>query len=70
MQPQRFSLHCLIPPYILDVLSKSDDPTVRKQAVEAIEASATARAVRATLSTMPQMAAIPLAGAREASPGL
>jgi len=59
MRPQRFSLHCLIPPYILDVLSKSDDPTVRKQAVEAIEASATARAVRTTLSTMPQMAAIP-----------
>lgn len=59
MRPQRFSLHCLIPPYILDVLSKSADPAVRKQAVDAIEASATARAVRTTLSTMPQMAAIP-----------
>lgn len=59
MRAQRFSLHCLIPPYILDVLSKSEDPAVRKQAVDAIEASATARAVRETLSTMPQMAAIP-----------
>jgi Zn-dependent metalloprotease len=59
MRPQRFSLHCLIPPYILDVLSKSLDPAVRKLAVDAIEASATARAVRTTLSTLPQMAAIP-----------
>ena len=59
MPAQRLSLHCLIPPYILDVLSKSEDPAVRKQAVDAIEASATARAVRTTLSTMPQMAAIP-----------
>jgi len=59
MRAQRFSLHCLIPPYILDILSKSEDPAVRKQAVDAIEASATARAVRATLSTMPQMSAIP-----------
>ncbi len=59
MRPQRFSLHCLIPPYILDALSRSADPRVRKLAVEAIEAAATARAVRTTLSTMPQMAAIP-----------
>jgi Zn-dependent metalloprotease len=59
MPAQRVSLHCLIPPYILDILSKSEDPVVRKQAVDAIEASATARAVRQTLSTMPQMAAIP-----------
>ena len=59
MRPQRFSLHCLIPPYILDALSRSDDPRVRKLAVEAIEAAATARAVRTTLSMMPQMAAIP-----------
>ena len=59
MSTQRFSLHCLIPPYILDALSKSKDPAVRKAAVDAIEASATARAVRTTLSTMPQMAAIP-----------
>ena len=59
MHSPRLSLHCLIPPYILDALSKSEDPAVRKQAVDAIEASATARAVRTTLSTMPQMAAIP-----------
>ena len=59
MHAPRFSLECFIPPYILDALSKSEDPAVRKQAVDAIEASATARAVRTTLSTMPQMAAIP-----------
>lgn len=59
MRVQRSGLHCLIPPYILDALSKSKDARVREGAVEAIEASATARAVRTTLSTMPQMAAIP-----------
>jgi Zn-dependent metalloprotease len=59
MRGQRNSLHCLIPPYILDALSKAEDPAVRKLAIDAIEASATARAVRATLSTFPQMAAIP-----------
>lgn len=59
MRSQRSSLHCLIPPYILDVLSKSEDPVVRQHAVDAIEASATARAVRTTLSAMPEMATIP-----------
>ena len=59
MPAPRSSLHCLIPPYILDALSKAADPVVRQLAIDAIEASATARAVRATLSTMPQMAAIP-----------
>lgn len=65
MRAQRFSLHCLIPPYILDALSKSKDPRVRKLAVDAIEASATARAVRTTLSMMPQMAAIPSPAAKK-----
>ena len=65
MSARRLSLHCLIPPYILDALSRSEDPAVRKQAVDAIEASATARAVRATLSTMPQMAAIPSPAAKK-----
>ncbi len=59
MRVQRFSLHCLIPPYILEALSESKDARVRTLAVDAIEASATARAVRTTLSTMPQMAAVP-----------
>jgi Zn-dependent metalloprotease len=59
MSAHRSSVHCLIPPYILDVLAKSEDPTIRKQAIEAIEGSATARAVRTTLATMPQLAAIP-----------
>lgn len=59
MHQPRNSLHCLIPPYILDALSKSADPRVRQQAIDDIEASATARAVRATLGTMAPMAAIP-----------
>ena len=56
---QTSGLHCLIPPYILDALSKSTDPRIRQQAIDAIEASATARAVRTTLGTMASMAAIP-----------
>jgi Zn-dependent metalloprotease len=56
---QRCCLHCILPPYLLDELAKSADPKVRMLAVEAIAASAEARGVRKTLSTMPQMSAIP-----------
>jgi Zn-dependent metalloprotease len=59
MLAQRSSLQCLIPPYILEALSRSEDPAIRQQAIESIEASATARAVRTTLNAMPRMAAIP-----------
>nr|WP_316639386.1 M4 family metallopeptidase [uncultured Roseateles sp.] len=51
-------LLCIIPPYMLDNLSTSSDAAVRKLAVEAIAASAEARAVRGLLQTMPQMAAL------------
>ena len=52
-------IHCYLPPYILEHLVESDDPEVRRLAVDAIAAAAEARAVRATLATMPIMAAIP-----------
>ena len=65
MHAHRSSLHCLIPPYILDELSESDDPAIRELAIEAIEATATARAVRTTLDKMPDMAAIPSPAAKK-----
>ena len=52
-------IHCFLPPYVLDHLVESDDPEVRRLAVDAIAAAAEARAVRSTLATMPIMAAIP-----------
>lgn len=52
-------LHCILPPYVLDHMSESSDPKVRRAAVKAIEVSSEARAVRATLATMPIMAAVP-----------
>jgi Zn-dependent metalloprotease len=48
-----------LPPYILERLTQSTDPAVRRAAVAAIEASSEVRGVRMTLSMMPAMAAIP-----------
>lgn len=50
-------LLCIIPPYMLDNLSTSSDAAVRKQAVDAIAASAEARAVRTVMQSMPMIAA-------------
>lgn len=52
-------LHCFLPPDILEHMAESDDPDVRRAAVDAIGQSAAFRAVRDTLATMPIMAAIP-----------
>jgi len=52
-------LHCFIPPHVLDHMVESSDPAIRRLAIDAISAGAEARAVRATLATMPMMAAIP-----------
>ena len=46
-------LHCILPPYVLERLSQSDRPQVRRLAVRAIEASAEARAVRRTVGAFP-----------------
>ena len=56
-------IHCFLPPYVLEHLAESDEPEIRRLAIEAIAAAAEARAVRATLATMPMMAAIPSPGA-------
>lgn len=52
-------VHCFLPPDILDTMAQSDDPDVRRVAIEAIGQSAAFRATRDTLATMPIMAAIP-----------
>ena len=55
----RNCLFCIIPPYIFDHMINSKDAAVRKSASEALQSGAAARAIRSTLSTMPQMSAIP-----------
>ncbi len=55
-----------LPPYILKRLSQSADEAVRRTALENLSASASLRALRAALTSMPIMAAIPsLAGKKE-----
>jgi Zn-dependent metalloprotease len=51
--------HCFLPPYILDRLAASDDPDLRRLAIEAIARTATLRAMRTTLARAAQMAAVP-----------
>jgi Zn-dependent metalloprotease len=61
----RHSLHCILPPYILDQLARSSDARARERAIEAIAASSAARATRAVLATLPAMSAIPSPAARK-----
>ncbi|GGH36592.1 peptidase [Dyadobacter endophyticus] len=59
------SLHCFIPPYVLDELAKSTDPKVRKEIVETIEETAKARATRSLLAELPVVAALPSDGTKQ-----
>jgi Zn-dependent metalloprotease len=52
-------LHCFLPPHVIDHLTESEDPDIRRLAIEAKASAAAVRAVRSTLATMPMMAAIP-----------
>jgi len=54
----------IIPPYILDHMSQSNDAKVRRVAIEAIEQSAAARAVRRAMTMMAGFAAVPSPGAK------
>jgi Zn-dependent metalloprotease len=54
----RCSLFCFVPPYVLEHMSSSNNTKVRKAAIEAIEASADARATRRAMQAMPTMAAV------------
>lgn len=54
-------IHCILPPYILDHMSKSDDPEVRKLAIENMVAAAETRSTRSIMAAMPSfMAAAPV----------
>lgn len=55
----------IIPPYILEHMSQSSDAKIRRIAIEAIEHSSAARAVRAAMSTMAGFAAVPSPGSRQ-----
>lgn len=52
-------IHCILPPYVLDHLAESDDPSARRLAIEAIARSATLRATRTALAQVGVMTAIP-----------
>jgi len=53
----RNPIHCILPPYVLDHMAESDDPKVRRLAVESIARSASLRATRTALAQFPLMAA-------------
>lgn len=55
----RNPLYCYLPPDVLDHMSNSSDPAVRRAAIDAISQSEAFRATRDILGTMPIMAAIP-----------
>jgi Zn-dependent metalloprotease len=59
MTTPRCPVHCILPPYLLDHMAHSADPEVRRLAFDAIGVSAAARAMRATMTAMPAMSAIP-----------
>ncbi len=52
-------VHCILPPYILDRLSRSADEKIRRLAIDAVAAAAAMRAQRSILATLPAMSAIP-----------
>ncbi|ACB50309.1 putative peptidase M4, thermolysin [Crocosphaera subtropica ATCC 51142] len=49
-------LHCYLPPYVLKNLAQCEDPEIRRLAIEALEASAEARAIRATMGAIATIA--------------
>jgi Zn-dependent metalloprotease len=49
----------IIPPYVLDHMAESSDARIRRLAIDAIATASAIRAVRATLATMPTWAATP-----------
>nr|WP_309741732.1 M4 family metallopeptidase [Chamaesiphon sp. OTE_20_metabat_361] len=48
-----------MPPYVIDRLTESDDPEIRRLGIDATASAAATRAVRSTFAAMPMMAAIP-----------
>jgi len=59
------TIQCIVPPYVLDALGRCHDPRARQLASQAAVADAESRTLRATLATLPIMAAIPSPGGRK-----
>ena len=53
----RHPLQCIIPPYLLERLADGSNAKLRRSAIEAIESSADARAMRRVMQAMPAMVA-------------
>lgn len=49
----RNPLHCIIPPYMLENLASSPDPSLRRVALESLQSSASVRTARDFLAAMP-----------------
>lgn len=49
----RCPIECIVPPYVLDKMAESDDPKVRELAMETMQHSAAARAIRSMISSVP-----------------
>ena len=47
-------LHCVIPPFVLERLAKSEDKRVRDRALENLQIAAQFRATRVVVSTLPE----------------
>ncbi len=59
-------IHCILPPYVLDHMADSDDPKVRRLAIEAIARSASLRATRVALSEFPTVASLAVPDTKKA----
>jgi Zn-dependent metalloprotease len=59
------SIHCILPPYILEHMAHSSSAAMRELALHAIDLSSAARAKRATMALMPAMSAIPSPAAKK-----
>jgi len=55
----RQPIQCIIPPYMLEQLTRSADPRVRDQAIAGLTQSAAVRAVRAFAQNVPGMMVVP-----------
>ena len=58
-------IHCILPPYVLDHMAESDNPKIRKLAIEAIARSASLRATRTALAPFATLSATASPGARK-----
>lgn len=65
MHTCRHSLHCFVPPHVLEKLAESSDKKLRDIGIAGIEMSAAAHSTRAVMSKMPFMSAIPSPAAKK-----